>query len=751
MSSSFGRSKSFDDNHNDGRPSPVSPSINLVEESSSRRKTKGVRRRSTSFNSYKRSRSPSIVSPVVTARRELFPMTPATVHRNETEASDKDVTIEVITSMFSSPNEDMDSSKIITRKDLSYFGFRSFKKLIETKNLKEIFPEANMMIGRISRIKNRQNKRQQLFSLVIRMILLVIPTLTEQYTECDQESITDNVTEMITTLEKFETNNIKGFREFQRLQDQPSGGNTRVSTPDDPRDASPGLGTSPTSIRGDVTRTSGTDSTVVQRRVISNRDGKENTQDAATKDKVKKPPHIAPVVAASTSQKNPSQKKCANHSISATTHTDTPLVLSSCSHRATTKEVESMAATTVPFSGNTSTSKEQGPVAKLVLDKKKPPKEKRITLELASYNNQGNSKNTNEPSSRSTRLLLRNMKRDQGNSEPTIETATAMALASGDTGSPAAPTLTVLETNPDEKVEGNNDNTTTTLVALGDTGQQAGRTHTVLPMNLDGLVEGDNNKTNTPSLDDTGSLVVSTPAVLETNPDELVEGNNYNTTTTLVVFGDTGQPTKTTTTPIPKHDANQICDSNEFMSDFVGTYDLVPCNLVAVVGDPPISIKSGHVIYKIEDDMLVATASTTLIFAGIEHIVLATACLEIENAHDRTYKSTNGKGEVSTGKWTTIGPKHHILVRNEINNFSIIPTEIEGNTMTKTIKIPDEPGVGGTVKFLKRTEAEGNKDLPVGTTTEFEGNKITATKVLNTLKGTSFALLHTLNQKYKDM
>ena len=189
-------------------------------------------------------------------------------------------------------------------------------------------------------------------------------------------------------------------------------------------------------------------------------------------------------------------------------------------------------------------------------------------------------------------------------------------------------------------------------------------------------------------------------------------------------------PQQTTTAPISKHDANLICDSKEFMSDMVGTYDFVTCDIVVVLGDPPLPWKNGHMTYKIEDDMLVTTSSTTLVIAGIEQILLASSCLEIENAHDKTTKARTGKGEVFTGTWTTIGPKHHVFVEKEINNVSIITTEIEGNTMTTTIIYPDKPGLGGTIRLIKTTEAEGNKDLPVGTITEFEGNTITATKVL---------------------
>jgi hypothetical protein len=188
-------------------------------------------------------------------------------------------------------------------------------------------------------------------------------------------------------------------------------------------------------------------------------------------------------------------------------------------------------------------------------------------------------------------------------------------------------------------------------------------------------------------------------------------------------------------TTVDEHDANLICDSKEFMSDMVGTWESVSYNLVTVVGDPPMSVKNFHVTYKIEDDMLVSTSSTTVIVAGIEHIFLNTSCLEIENAHDKTYKSTTGKGEVLTGKWTTIGPKHHILVENGRMTYKIgedklavaITSEIEGNNMTTAIIYPDKPGLGGTMKLLKTTEADGNNDLPVGTTTELEGNNITAT------------------------
>ncbi|OEU08177.1 hypothetical protein FRACYDRAFT_249965 [Fragilariopsis cylindrus CCMP1102] len=149
-----------------------------------------------------------------------------------------------------------------------------------------------------------------------------------------------------------------------------------------------------------------------------------------------------------------------------------------------------------------------------------------------------------------------------------------------------------------------------------------------------------------------------------------------------------------------EHDASIIWDFKELMLDIVGTYNLVYCNMVNVLGDPPIPWKEGLQTYKIDGDMLVMTSSMTMMFAGIEQILAAAICFEVENAKDKTTKSTDNNGQVSTGEWTTIGPKHHVLVEEEANG-GIGTTEFEENNITATLLYPDKPGIGCTVKLLK--------------------------------------------------
>ena len=186
---------------------------------------------------------------------------------------------------------------------------------------------------------------------------------------------------------------------------------------------------------------------------------------------------------------------------------------------------------------------------------------------------------------------------------------------------------------------------------------------------------------------------------------------------------DTSIPAATTTIPeaiayaIPptvyEQDANIICDFEELMLDIVGTYNIVSFNVVSVLGDPPMTWKEGHVNTKIDGDTLVTTSSITLMIAGIEKILLTSSCLEVENAQDKTTKSIDHEGQVATGKWTTIGPKHRVLVENE-SNGSITTSEFEGNNITATMIYPDKPGLGGTIKLLKTTEEDGKNDPPGG-------------------------------------
>ena len=160
----------------------------------------------------------------------------------------------------------------------------------------------------------------------------------------------------------------------------------------------------------------------------------------------------------------------------------------------------------------------------------------------------------------------------------------------------------------------------------------------------------------------------------------------------------------------------------------------------------PMIWKKGHQTYEIDKGMLVMTNTLFLMIEGIEQIHVSAACFEVENAQDKTTKSTGIGGEVSTGKWTTIGPKHHVLFEKEpatqrptpevwvkrkngvFNNprnlnyelkqfgigVGIATTEFEGNNITTTIIYPDKPGLGGTIKLLKTTEEDGKNDPPGG-------------------------------------
>ncbi|OEU07138.1 hypothetical protein FRACYDRAFT_251942 [Fragilariopsis cylindrus CCMP1102] len=198
----------------------------------------------------------------------------------------------------------------------------------------------------------------------------------------------------------------------------------------------------------------------------------------------------------------------------------------------------------------------------------------------------------------------------------------------------------------------------------------------------------------------------------------------------ILALLDTSLPAATISTTIPEatayaipptvyeQDANIICDFKESWLDIVGTYNMVYCDLVVVLGDPPIAWKEGLQTYKIDGDMLVVTSTLTLMIAGIERTRVSTTCFEVVNAQDKTTKSIDSKGVVSTGKWTTIGPKHHVLVAKELAGVEIgveiATTEFEGNTITATIIYPDKPGLGGTIKLLKTTEEDGKNDPPGG-------------------------------------
>ena len=168
--------------------------------------------------------------------------------------SEKKISKEMITSFISIRQEDLSS---IDDADLSHFSFHLLKQSIEEKEPEKIVSRGASTIDHIlsASISYCRIKLEQLSSLAIQMIL---QTLTEQYTECDQESIIDDIIDMITALEVSKMCNIQGFRELKALKERFN--DTPGSTQDDHSAvASTRLGASSTDTRGIVTRTPGTD------------------------------------------------------------------------------------------------------------------------------------------------------------------------------------------------------------------------------------------------------------------------------------------------------------------------------------------------------------------------------------------------------------------------------------------------------------------------------------------------------------